>query len=90
MVRVGAWQVHWQFRASSSVLPPNAQPHAPTPDPAGDLVDLCVSREEDLQGFSAVEIWVGGVDGCIVLEEKPGRVFKYCGAKYTFKYTFVF
>ena len=61
-------QVPWQLKASSSVLPPSAPPRAPTLDPAGGLVDLDVSRGEDRQGFSAVEIWVEEAEEYIVLE----------------------
>ena len=64
-------QIDPQYPASqiSSALPASVPQRVPTLGPAGGLVDLGVSRGEDLQGFSAVKIWEEGAGGFIVQGE---------------------
>ena len=73
--RARTLQAPWQFKATSSALPPNPnvpQPQsesAPHSHPAGFLVDLVASRMEDPpQGFSAAE-FEGEAQGNIVPNE---------------------
>ena len=43
-------------------------------------MDLDASREEALQGFSAVEIWEEGAEGYIVLEGVQDPAHKFFGS----------
>ena len=92
--RVRTLQAPWQFKASSSALPPDPnvpQPQsesAPHSHPAGFLVDLVASRMEDPpQGFSAAE-FEGEAQGSIVPDKDRDHALNFAHNLHSRQWTF--